>query len=95
MGAWSPSDYSVCPCTLHQFYAYLRWTGQVVRYSSLRQITPVYIGFRRLAGTRSSTILKLCLQLSGNVHVHREEKFKILNCKQCYRLERNILKTVF
>ena len=43
-GWWSPSDYSVCPCPLDQFYAYLRQTGQFVRYSSLRRIMPVYLG---------------------------------------------------
>ena len=41
VGGGRESDYSVCPRPLCQFYAYLCQTGQIVRYSSLHQITLV------------------------------------------------------
>ena len=46
MGGWSPSDYSVCPRPLLQFYAHLRRTGRVVGYASIRQFTSVYVGWQ-------------------------------------------------
>ena len=81
VGGGSESDYSVCPHHLLQFYTYLCWTGQDVRYSSLHQFISAYVvGQGRGARQKSTAILKLLIsgKLKDNLVFEQNIKYLLL-----------------